>query len=594
MDLERPKLPCEGKMLLGVDPLVTEEQDFPVQQGLTQRAQLAGVNWSRQVDAGDLRTNGASQGREAEAGPGLRISEVRHGVRTPDRMIRTLGFGGGSAYASRTTRKARVGLLARSWEKNMNPSDYLQQDAVGLAGLVAEGAVSPMDLLEAASARADIVEPLVNSLSLRLDERARQAADKLPNGPLKGVPFLLKDLGARMAGTVTSGGCGLFAQDEAMVDSALVTAYKAAGLNIFGKTNTPELGLSPVTEPVLFGPSRNPWDLSRTPGGSSGGAAAAVAAGIVPAAHASDGGGSIRTPAAACGLVGLKPSRGRVSIAPAGEGWAGLATVNCISRTVRDTALLLDIACQPQPGDPYWLEPPTVAYRDQVATPLGVLRIGYSTQALAADHLDPECAAAVVATAALCERLGHNVEEVALPQDFMALRAACGICTSGGMASVLDAEAARRGRAIESHEVERLTWAMYQAGRRHTAPDLMRATAAVHGFGREMAVFHSRFDILLLSTLGSPAIEIGALGPNPESFDGYSERLFAFMPNTQPFNASGQPAITLPLAWSGAGLPIGMQFVARQGDDGLLIRLAAQLEAAQPWRDRRASAVPWP
>jgi len=244
----------------------------------------------------------------------------------------------------------------------MKFEDYRKHDAVGLAGLVTRGEVSPVELLDAAVARMAQVNPAVNAVTTDLADMARKAlADLTPSGPLAGVPYLLKDLGAAMAGTVTTSGSAMLKDVVSPTDSALTSAYKAAGLVIFGKTNTPEFGLVPVTEPVLLGPCRNPWDVSRTPGGSSGGAASAVAAGIVPAAHASDGGGSIRTPASACGLFGMKPSRGRVSFAPAGEGWGGASIQHAVTRSVRDSAVLLDISCQPQAGDPYHLSPPARA-----------------------------------------------------------------------------------------------------------------------------------------------------------------------------------------------------------------------------------------
>ena len=243
----------------------------------------------------------------------------------------------------------------------MNFEDYRRHDAVGLAELVARKDVSAAELLDAAAARMAEVNPKINAVTMDLTERAR--AEPMVHGAFSGVPFLLKDLGATLAGTPTTGGSRLFADAIAPADNAITTAYKGAGLSIFGKTNTPEFGLWPMTESDLLGICRNPWDLSRTPGGSSGGAAAAVAAGIVPAAHASDGGGSIRTPASCCGLFGMKPSRGRVSFAPAGEGWAGASIQHAVTRSVRDSAALLDVACRPQPGDPYFLQPTGTALR---------------------------------------------------------------------------------------------------------------------------------------------------------------------------------------------------------------------------------------
>ena len=290
----------------------------------------------------------------------------------------------------------------------MKFDEYRQHDAVGLAGRVAKGEVSAGELLETALERMAQVNPALNAVTLDLADFGRKLAAAKPSGPLAGVPFLLKDLGALLEGTVTSSGSALLKDNVAAADSALTTAYREAGLVIFGKTNTPEFGLMPITESSFLGPCRNPWDVSRTPGGSSGGAASAVAAGIVPAAHASDGGGSIRTPASACGLFGMKPSRGRVSFAPLGEGWGGASIQHAVTRSVRDSAVLLDIACQPQVGDPYFLPAPPRPYAQEVGRAPGSLRIGFTTAALASGALDPECAAAVLEAAKLCAGLGHT------------------------------------------------------------------------------------------------------------------------------------------------------------------------------------------
>jgi amidase len=399
------------------------------------------------------------------------------------------------------------------------------------------------------------------------------------------VPFLLKDLGAALAGTVTTRGSRMFTGQVAAADSALTTAYRAAGLSIFGKTNTPEFGLWPVTESELLGVCRNPWDLSRTPGGSSGGAAAAVAAGIVPAAHASDGGGSIRTPAACCGLFGMKPSRGRVSFSPGGEGWAGASIQHAVTRSVRDSAALLDVACRPQPGDPYFLAPPERSFAEEAAREPGRLRIAFTTAAMQAPALDPECAAAVGDAAKLCESLGHHVEEATIPGDVMAMQAAAGVVIAASVAAEMDAEAERRGRPIGDDDVEGLTMASYRRGKAVDAASYVRSIQTLHAYARAQAQLFETYDVLLLSTLGSPAIPIGWITEDAQAI---GERLFAFMPNTQAFNNTGQPAMTVPLAQSRSGLPIGMQFVARMGAEATLFSLAGQLERAAPWIGRRA------
>jgi Asp-tRNA(Asn)/Glu-tRNA(Gln) amidotransferase A subunit family amidase len=465
--------------------------------------------------------------------------------------------------------------------------DYQDHDAVGLASLIATKQVSAREVVEAALARLNAVNPRINAVTQVYAERALAEADSgVVRGPLAGVPFLLKDLGAQLAGTVTTYGSSLLPDTPAAADNALVAQFRAAGLIMIGKTNTPEFGLEPVTEPVRFGPTRNPWDLERTAGGSSGGAAAAVAAGITPAAHASDGGGSIRIPASACGLFGLKPTRGRVSFAPADEGWGGFSISNSVSWTVRDSAALLDAICQPQPGDPYWQAPPAAPFATEVGREPGRLRVGYSTAALAAPSLDPECAEAVRQTAALCESLGHGVEEAALPGDYDQVGAAGGTVIAASVAAMLDTVGEQRGKAVGASDVEPVTWAMYERGKGISGSAYVRALQTAHAFGRAMAALFERYDILLMSTLGSPAIPVGHLRGDPRH---YADRLFAFMPNTQAFNITGQPAMSVPLATSRSGLPIGMQFTARAGEDGLLFRLASQLEKARPWAARRPS-----
>ncbi|MFC3077549.1 amidase [Phenylobacterium terrae] len=460
----------------------------------------------------------------------------------------------------------------------MRFDEYRRHDALGLAQLVARREVSADELMATAMARLEEVNPKINAVTQTFAPRGGGA------GPFAGVPFLLKDLGAQLSGTPTTGGSALFKDSVAAQDSAIVQAYLAAGLSIFGKTNTPEFGLMPVTEPALFGPSRNPWDLTRTPGGSSGGASAAVAAGIVPAAHASDGGGSIRVPAHACGLFGMKPSRGRVSFAPLGEGWGGASMQHAVTRSVRDSAALLDVVSRPQVGDPYFLAPPERPFVEEVGREPGKLRIAFTTQGIAAPSIDPECEAAVREAAQLCAALGHEVEEAAIPGDLQALARAAGQVIAASTAAMLEAEVERRGRPIEPHELEAGTWAMYRSTD-VSGPAYVRAIQTIHAVTRQVAALFERFDVLLLSTAGMPAPPVGWLMEQPGAF---RERLFAFMSNTQLFNNTGQPAMSVPLAWSREGLPIGLQFVAPMGEEARLFRLAGQLEQARPWFDRVA------
>jgi Asp-tRNA(Asn)/Glu-tRNA(Gln) amidotransferase A subunit family amidase len=467
----------------------------------------------------------------------------------------------------------------------MNQADYESRDAVGLAALIAQGEITATEALEAALARAEAVDGKINALTFSMEEAARKAAKETPTGPLGGVPFLLKDLSAQAAGTPTSAGSRLFKDFVYAADNAIVAAYRRAGLVIFGKTNTPEFGLEPVTEPELFGPSRNPWNLNHTPGGSSGGSAAAVAAGVVPAAHASDGGGSIRIPASCCGLFGMKPSRGRVSLAPANEGWGGFSIQHAVTRSVRDSAALLDAISTPQPGDPYWAPPPSRPFAQEVGRPPGKLRIAFSLESIAGPGLDPACADAVRGAARLCEDLGHDVEEVTLGWDYAPVQEAGGLIITANITTLLDNEARRRGRPIAKDEVEDLTFGMYQRGRSISAVDYIQAIQTAHAFGRRAARAFLDFDLLLTSTLGTPPAPIGYLRDGEAG--SYMRRLLTFMPNTQPFNVSGQPAMTVPLGQSAEGLPIGVQFVGQPAGEALLFRLAGQLEEAAPWASHR-------
>lgn len=469
----------------------------------------------------------------------------------------------------------------------MKFEEYRTYDSIGLAQLVRRGEVSPDDLLDTALERAAAVNPTLNAIITDLEGQARKAiADGLPAGPLRGVPYPIKDISVHMKGVATGAGSRLFANAIAESDSALIASYRQAGLVLFAKTNTPEFGLAAVTEPVAKGPTLNPWDVGRTPGGSSGGAAAAVAAGIAPAAHGSDGGGSIRIPASCCGLFGMKPSRGRVSLAPAGEGWGGLSVHHALTRSVRDSALLLDIACQPQPGDPYWLEPPSTPFLDEVGRDPTKLRIGFTTDALSFGVIDPICAQAVREAAKLCADLGHHVEEARPDADCAAMSAAADILITSSVAATLHREALRRGAAIRKDEVETLTWLIAEAGRKITAAEAAIALQDLHALSRKQAGFFERYDVLLLATMGKPPVRIGELNTNAEDLSDYGKRLRSFIPNTLPFNVGGQPAMSVPLSWSDDGLPIGVQFVARGGNEATLFRLAAQLETAKPWAHR--------
>jgi len=468
-------------------------------------------------------------------------------------------------------------------------ADYENYDALGLADLVRRRLVTPTELLEAAIARVEARNPLVNAVVLRLYDHARTAiADGLPDGPFRGVPYLLKDLTATLAGVPTTRGSKYFADAPApTVDSEHVRRLKRAGLAIFGRTNTPELGLSLTCEPQLYGPTRNPWDPARVSGGSSGGAAAAVGARMLPMAHASDGFGSIRAPAARCGLVGLKPTRGRNTMAPyLGEGLAGLSTEHALTLSVRDCAALLDATAGPGPGDPYVAPAPARPFREEVGADPGVLRVAYTTSAPNGVETEPACLRALHEAVRLCADLGHRteaadpeVDRAAVVPTFLALIAANTVVNLGSHPTA--------GRPPRADEVERVTWLTAEKGERVGGADYARATQAAHRLGRQMAAFHARHDILLTPALAALPVPLGWIDMTLDDVDEYWRRVFAFSPFTVWFNLTGQPAITLPLGPPAGALPVGVQLVARYGDEATLFRLAAQLEAARPWFPRR-------
>jgi len=472
-------------------------------------------------------------------------------------------------------------------------SDYGEYDALGLAELVAKRSVKPEELLEEAIARASAVNPKINALSQQHYDLARETlrrgmAEAKPEAPFRGVPFLLKDLGILLAGTPTMNGSRLFETMVADHDTTLATRFKAAGFVIFGKTNTPELGITATTEPKLSGATRNPWHTEYSPGGSSGGAAAAVASGILPLAHASDGGGSIRGPASACGVFGMKPTRGRVPLGPdRGEGWGGCSTQGCVSRTVRDSAALLDAIGFPEAGDPYWAPPKERAYLDETQLAPPRLRIAFTAKSPLGLAVDPECIKAVANAARLCESLGHSVEEKAPDLDHEALARAILAFIGPNVAIACEDRAKVLGRALTRADVEALTWRSIEAGRALSAADYVRAQTAIHAAGRRMARFHETYDVLIEPTYGSPPIKLGHLDMDSDDAGAYVARILALTPFTTRYNMTGQPSMSVPLHWTSAGLPVGVMFSGPFGAEGTLFRLAAQLERAAPWKDRR-------
>lgn len=466
--------------------------------------------------------------------------------------------------------------------------EYRACDATELARMVARREVSPDELLDTALARAAAVEPTLNAISQHHVDFARAAIRAgLPAGPFTGVPFLLKDIQVLLAGTVTSHGAALCADQVAESDTTLTERCKRAGLVIFGKTNTPELGLAPSTESSRFGITRNPWDITRTAGGSSGGAAAAVAAGIVPAAQASDGGGSIRIPASCCGLFGLKPTRARVPYGPfAGEGWGGMTASHMVTRSVRDSAALLDATHGAAPGDFYAAPPVARPYAQEVGVDPGRLRIALQLSPLSGSPVDEECKAAAMAAANLLEGAGHAIEEAQIPGDGLELGNAAWTVASTGVAAMLSRFEKTLGRAISEADVEAVTWRARQHAATLSSVQYANAMHAIHMHARRMAAFHERYDVVLSPTLGTLPPRLGPLHmANPDN-DEYTSTLLRFMPFTNLFNMSGEPSMSVPLHWSNGNLPVGVMFSAAFGREDVLFRLAGQLEELRPWFHR--------
>lgn len=475
--------------------------------------------------------------------------------------------------------------------------DLATLDATASAALVRRKQVSTRELVDAAIARIEKCNGELNAVIIPLFERAHgEVAAGPADGPFRGVPYLLKDLDALSAGDPFHGGMNALKRAQYVPDrsSYLVEKFRRAGLVMLGKTNTPELGLNITTEPVAYGPSRNPWNPDHSTGGSSGGSAAAVAAGMVPVAHASDGGGSIRIPASECGLVGLKPSRGRISLGPEyGEYWQGLVTSHVLSRSVRDTAGILDAVAGSMPGDPYFAPPPAEPFARQVEREPGVLRVGLMPKVPAgAPACHEECSGAVEETGRLLESLGHRVEvdhPAALDEHDQVLRYFATVVSSW-TAKALAHWGEAIGMTLNEGDVEPNTWMLAEVGRATTVLEYLEVVEAMHAWSRRMASWWADgFDLLVTPTLGGPPPRIGELSAPPEEDAGDDNPVMALMPFTPQFNMTGQPAISLPLAWSAGGLPIGVQLVADLAREDLLIRVAAQLERARPWSDRRPS-----
>jgi len=459
-------------------------------------------------------------------------------------------------------------------------------DATGVAEAVRDGAVSAAEVLAATAARLDERNPVVNAvIAERLDAARADVEAGLPDGPLAGVPFVVKGLGAQIAGLTTTHGCSLWADAVAETDTELVARYRRAGLVLIGLTNTPEFGLNASTEPLLHGPTRNPYALSRSAGGSSGGTAAAVAAGIVSAGHGTDGGGSIRIPSAMCGLVGLKPSRGRVSTAPVPTLFASPQSVaHALTRSVRDSALLLDIASGPVTGDPFVIAPPDRPYVDELNSDPEPLRVAFDTRTPNGDDIHPDCAAAVEATASLLRDLGHTVEPArpAYPVDdvLLVLRTFFGVTT----VARVDNRLAELGRTLRDDDLEPFTRVVCDNARGILGSEVVVALQALERAARRLGSFFEEYDVVLTTTVAQPTPPLGLL--DVTDMEAMSSHAGKYSAMTGAYNVTGQPALSLPLAHDADGMPLGVQLVAAFGREDLLLRVGAQLERAQPWSIR--------
>jgi amidase len=468
--------------------------------------------------------------------------------------------------------------------------EYASFDGIGLGELVRKGDVTSVELLEEAIARTEKHNGALNAVVYRFYDRARDSAraGKIGAGPFEGVPFLLKDLLGDCEAVPTRYGSRYVPEVPAPADSELVARYKRAGLIPFGKTNAPEFGLPPITEPFLYGPARNPWNLAHTPGGSSGGSAAAVAAGIVPLAHGNDGGGSIRIPAACCGLVGLKPTRARNSMAPEfGDMMGGMVAEHVLSRTVRDSAVALDATAGPVPGDPYFAPPRMRPYLEEVATPPKRLRIALSTRTLTGEAIHGDCAEAALGAAKLCSDLGHHVEEAAPRLDYTEIAQAFLTVYAAGLAEGIEMVRLLTGRQPGRDLLESMTWNFYEVGARIPASQYLLAIGRLQHVARGFAAFFENYDLWLTPTLGLPPLKVGAVDFMSPSATLFDEKIVKFALFNPIYNITGQPAVSLPLHWNHEGLPIGVTFGARFGDEATLFQIAGEIERVRPWADRK-------
>ena len=492
--------------------------------------------------------------------------------------------------------------------------EYDQLDGLGLAECVRRGDVSPAEVTEAALARAAVRNPALNAIVRPLDQLAREMAERVAvEAPFAGVPMLVKDLLANVAGVPTSYGTRPLQRVVPDHDSELIARYRRAGAVFIGKSNTPEFGITPFTESEALGPARNPWDITRTPGGSSGGSGAAVAARIVPIGHGGDGGGSIRIPASCNGVFGLKPSRGRLPTGPDfGDAWRGFVQEHVLTRSVRDSAAMLDVTAGEDPGAPVSCPPQARPYLEEVSRTPDRLRIAYTSlpffgDSSRADAVHPDCRAALDDAVGLLRALGHEVEEAAPVLDGPQLAQAFLTVVAAECRADIDWLGEQFRRAPRSDDVEVATWALGLVGGSYSAGDYASSVRLLQQAARTVGRFFIGFDVLVTPTLGTPPFPIGQLQPSAVErtalallgklrlggvlraaglLDETARKVFGFIPYTPLFNVTGQPAMSVPLFWNTAGLPIGTQFVGRLGDEATLFRLAGQLEQARPWASR--------
>jgi amidase len=493
-------------------------------------------------------------------------------------------------------------------------SEYDQLDALGLAQLVRNKEIEPLELVDAAIERIEARNPSVNAVIHAMFEQARsRAVEPLPVGPFTGVPFLLKDLLDAYAEAPMTSGSRFLQGYVPDVDSEFVTRLKAAGVIVVGKTNAPEMGLTPYTEPELHGPTRNPWNPERTAGGSSGGSGAAVAARMAPMASGGDGGGSIRIPASCCGLFGLKPTRGRTPTGPVfGELWEGLVVSHVLTRSVRDSAAMLDAVAGPDAGAPYSAPPPSRSFLAETETHPGALRIAYTAHPFLGNALHRDCIAGLDATVSLLDALGHNVEEATphVDGDELALAFATLIC--GQVAADITEAGRLMGKKPTRQGFEPATWALSLLAKTIPVDDYIIAVRTLQRASRSIGRFFEDYDLLLTPTLAAPPPPVGSLQPSSSDLrqlrlagqigsgrllaaggmlTKLSQQLFDFIGSAPLYNFTGQPAMSVPLHWNGDGLPIGMQFAARFGEETTLLRLAGQLEQAAPWMEKTPGMV---